>query len=548
MPSLSTRASNEYINQDELAKRIAFERTISQVNKYYGDEKEVSIKPGQLTSQLRYGFDSLFENFRNAIEQVLAEEYNGDLTNQKTYEVIKKYNQLSSYLKNIMNMKQLSDKDQEEIQIKFNELKDKLNVLKKISIDNQFLDSEDIEIMVNKINNVTTDKKQEITNIPATSAKMVKTLETKTDAESMINDSTSLLKNALANLNDPQMASSNKLKGFQDACDKVFEFFSNPNNLDPVLKYQEIKENYEPLKAISDDSTSDIKWFDENRAKIPITSQEVNENLRQTDVDITDFIDKSDDLVIESIDKIKNDEIQVIDDAFTDGKIATQQERDDEVKLITDLYDAQYYADYRAKIAKALNDYRMKVSKSDLDPIAQELTFIEKKTGTDTDLLALNEDEINDMLSELYRMNVEIDKIRKIIIDNSISYLDKQKELQASKPQVERKTKEPDKPPKKLKKTVQKVKFIPYNNVASFAQKYRDSANEYFNKTTTFKEFPKYLFTYITTPVARKTPKGTADAIANVQEKINKIKAQSVKTQWGEYSNMSLPEKEAYFT
>ena len=111
MPSLYTRANNEYINQDELAKRIAFERTISQVNKYYDDEKETSLKPAQLTSQLRYGFDSLFENFRNSIEQVLAEEYNGDLTNQKTYEVIRKYNQLSSYLKNIMNMKQLSDKD-----------------------------------------------------------------------------------------------------------------------------------------------------------------------------------------------------------------------------------------------------------------------------------------------------------------------------------------------------------------------------------------------------------------------------------------------------
>ena len=159
MPSLSTRANNEYINQDELAKRIAFERTISQVNKYYGDEKETSLKPAQLTSQLRYAFDSLFENFRNSIEQVLAEEYNGDLTNQKTYEVIRKYNQMSSYLKNIINMKQLSDKDQEEIQTKFNELKDKLNLLKKIAIDNQFLDSDDIVEMVDKINNVTTDRK-----------------------------------------------------------------------------------------------------------------------------------------------------------------------------------------------------------------------------------------------------------------------------------------------------------------------------------------------------------------------------------------------------
>ena len=109
---------------------------------------------------MRYGFDSLFENFRNSIEQVLAEEENGDLTNQKTYEVIKKYNQLSSYLKNIMNMKQLSDKDQEEIQAKFNELKDKLNLLKKIAIDNQFLDSDDIVEMVDKINNVTLIKKQ----------------------------------------------------------------------------------------------------------------------------------------------------------------------------------------------------------------------------------------------------------------------------------------------------------------------------------------------------------------------------------------------------
>ena len=307
MPSLSTRANNEYINQDELAKRIAFERTISQVNKYYGDEKEVSIKPGQLTSQLRYGFDSLFENFRNSIEQVLAEEYNGDLTNQKTYEVIKKYNQLSSYLKNIMNMKQLSDKDQEEIQAKFNELKDKLNLLKKIAIDNQFLDSDDIVEMVDKLNNVTADKKQEIKSVPATSAKMVKTLESKTDAESMINDNADLLKDVTAKLLDPQITASKKKADFNAVRDKIAQFFSDPNNLDPVLKYQDIKSNYDTLKLMSDDLSTDIKWFDENRGKIPATTQEVTENLRQTDLDLTEFVDKADELVVDSIDKIKND-------------------------------------------------------------------------------------------------------------------------------------------------------------------------------------------------------------------------------------------------
>jgi Asp-tRNA(Asn)/Glu-tRNA(Gln) amidotransferase C subunit len=141
--------------------------------------------------------------------------------------------------------KQLSDKDQEEIQAKFNELKDKLNLLKKIAIDNQFLDSDDIIDMVDKINNVTIDKKQEMKNVPATSAKMVKTLENKTDAESMINDSTALLKSVSVNLQDPQIATSKKLQDFTDELDKIAQFFSDPNNLDPVLKYQDIKENYD---------------------------------------------------------------------------------------------------------------------------------------------------------------------------------------------------------------------------------------------------------------------------------------------------------------
>ena len=548
MPSLYTRANNEYINQDELAKRIAFERTISQVNKYYGDEKEISMKPGQLTSQLRYGFDSLFENFRNAIEQVLAEEYNGDLTNQKTYEVIKKYNQLSSYLKNIMNMKQLSDKDQEEIQAKFNELKDKLNLLKKIAIDNQFLDSDDIVEMVDKINNVTADKKTEMKSVPATSTKMVKTLENKTDAESMINDNADLLKDVTAKLLDPQITASKKLADFNAERDKIAQFFSDPNNLDPVLKYQDIKENYDALKVISDDVSSDIKWFDENRAKIPTTIQDVKDNRTQMDAYITDFIDKADDRVVAAIDKIKSDEIQAFEDDYTEGNI-TEQERDDEVLDVNNKYDARYYASFRKKVADVLNNYRQKLYKSDLDPITQNLTMIENKTDTDAKLLALDEDQIIVILSELDKMNTGINKLLKTYITNASAHLDKIKELQAvaQQPQVERKQKEPDKPPKKPK-TVQKVKFIPYTNVGSFAKKYRDSANEYFNKTTNFTEFPKYLFTYITTPPQRKTPQAQAKAEADIQAKINNIKTQSVKAPWGEYLKMSPAEQEAYFT
>ena len=57
---LYARINKEYINQDELAKKIVFERTISQVNRLYKDQPEVAMKPGQLSSQLKYGFDSLF--------------------------------------------------------------------------------------------------------------------------------------------------------------------------------------------------------------------------------------------------------------------------------------------------------------------------------------------------------------------------------------------------------------------------------------------------------------------------------------------------------
>ena len=337
-------------------------------------------------------------------------------------------------------MKQLSDKDQEEIQAKFNELKDKLNLLKKIAIDNQFLDSDDIVEMVDKINNVTADKKTEMKSVPATSTKMVKTLENKTDAESMINDNADLLKDVTAKLLDPQITASKKLADFNAERDKIAQFFSDPNNLDPVLKYQEIKENYDALKVISEDVSSDIKWFDENRAKIPTTIQDVKDNQTQMDAYITDFIDKADDRVVASIDKIKNDEIQAAEDEFTEGNI-TEQERDDEVLDVNNKYDAKYYANFQKQIADVLNNYRQKVYNSDLDPITQGIDLNEKKTDTGTKLLALDEDQIIVILSELDQMNTGINNLLKKYITNTSARLDKTKELQAvaQPPQVERK-------------------------------------------------------------------------------------------------------------
>ena len=163
----------------------------------------------------------------------------------------------------------------------------------------------------------------------------------------MINDSTALLQTAFTNLQDPQLASSKKLTDFQTAHTKAAEWFSEPANLDP-LEYPLIKENYDALKVISDDVSSDIKWFDENRAKIVTTIKDVNDNLAQTDADITDFINKADARVIDSIDFLKNTQLQYIADDLAEGNIS-QQEATDGTNKINKQYDAQYYANYRKK-------------------------------------------------------------------------------------------------------------------------------------------------------------------------------------------------------
>ena len=58
---LYARANQEYVNDDEISKRIAFERTIKWVNRLYpDDQKEVSLKQQKISGQLQYGYDTLF--------------------------------------------------------------------------------------------------------------------------------------------------------------------------------------------------------------------------------------------------------------------------------------------------------------------------------------------------------------------------------------------------------------------------------------------------------------------------------------------------------
>jgi len=86
---LYARINNEYVNDDELAKSRVREFYRKQNEAMYGEEKEERTSPGGLTSNLKYGIDSLFENFRNSVEQVLSADYNGDLTLQKSMKLLR---------------------------------------------------------------------------------------------------------------------------------------------------------------------------------------------------------------------------------------------------------------------------------------------------------------------------------------------------------------------------------------------------------------------------------------------------------------------------
>ena len=121
--------NKEYVDEDELAKKIVFDRTLRFVNNLYGDEPEVSLQQDQLTPGMQYSYDTLFEDFKGAINQVLESK-----DPEKSYLVIATYNKLSSYLKNVMNMNNLSREDQAKIDKQFDSIGKKLKDLQLLLI------------------------------------------------------------------------------------------------------------------------------------------------------------------------------------------------------------------------------------------------------------------------------------------------------------------------------------------------------------------------------------------------------------------------------
>jgi hypothetical protein len=243
---LYARANREYVNDEEIAKKIAFERTLSFVNRLYPeDQKEVSLKPQKISGQLQYGYDTLFQSFRTAIESVITQDFNDQITYEKSNEVVRKFTQLSSYLKNIINLNQMSPEDEEKIKSDFDSLIPKLEQLEKIAVDNGFTDRDDIVEMVATIKNTSSTKKMQYKVSHKGTDGMIKLIKSKQEAINIL----SLASAILPPLNHVLLGSHADAVKIQN----VVDFFKNFNtNAMTESDYDTIKDNYNSLLKISD--------------------------------------------------------------------------------------------------------------------------------------------------------------------------------------------------------------------------------------------------------------------------------------------------------
>ena len=100
---------------------------------------------------MKYSFDKLFEDFRNSVEGILSADYEDNLTLTKSYELIKKYNNLSSFLNNVIKLGTITERDVVVIKEQFTSIMPLLNELRNVADSYNFLDRGEISDMVSKI-------------------------------------------------------------------------------------------------------------------------------------------------------------------------------------------------------------------------------------------------------------------------------------------------------------------------------------------------------------------------------------------------------------
>lgn len=274
---LYAKRNQAYADDEELAKKKVVDRTLLWVKTLHPDT-EVSIQPTKMSSQLKYGYDSLFEAFKSAIEQVLSASLNNELTTQKNYEIIRKYNQLSSYLKNIVAINKLTPEDEEIIKKDFDDIKPKLEELKQIAIDNDFSDVNDIIEMVNKINQASTPK-SEFIKVGSKSEGMIQKIKTKNEAVDALSKMDSIIETIDNDLNDKSKIELDEqiIDNFKISLENLKQQYESYANKDITSSdYATITNNYNNLLKLQNKINKYKSKYNDEVDKLNLSITEID--------------------------------------------------------------------------------------------------------------------------------------------------------------------------------------------------------------------------------------------------------------------------------
>ena len=386
---LSNRVNQEYINADQLINREVMNRQFALINSF----KNETSKANTIDSNIKYSFDKLFEDFRNAVEGILSADYEDNLTLTKSYELIKKYNNLSSFLNNIVKLGSITERDRIVIKDQFKTILPLLKELRNVADSYNFLDRGEISDMVSKI---------EYENyIPVSADSRGVSIKSKLAEKNELVDMVDKANVIIDNLESkPQLTPEEKQQlddltiFFADEKNDIRKAFRSSKDSKNEEYIQYIKSNFDKLKQLQETVSSKEKYIDDRFDVILKNTDIATNEYNELSNDITqDEIDEAYDRVDKLIKSNKTNEINAID------KTLPKTQKNKERKDIIDKWDKQgvLYKDeinkklkiLIPKIQNQLTDYKNNVidqNLNDIDELKQyddnELDTLAKSSAT----------------------------------------------------------------------------------------------------------------------------------------------------------------------
>ena len=374
---LSDRVNHEYINADRLINKEVINRQFAHIQSF----KEEYLKPNVVDSSMKYSFDKLFEDFRNSVEGILSADYEDNLTLTKSYELIKKYNNLSSFLNNVIKLGTITERDVVVIKEQFTSIMPLLNELRNVADSYNFLDRGEISDMVSKIENGNYSP----VSADVRGVSIQSKLTEKNDLVSIVEKANRIIEDleSKPNLSNDEIQQLDDLTiFFTDEKDDIRKAFRSGKDSNPEQYIQYIKSNFDRLNQLQQAVKSQENYVDD-RFDVLLRNENIASNdykiLKQNTTGIT--VKKISGLVDSIIQQYKDTDMN--DNDIPSKLMSADQlivsDAEDDRDLINDKWDQESIA-YKdrlkndldvllPKIEKELDEYKNNVMDNNLDDI-----------------------------------------------------------------------------------------------------------------------------------------------------------------------------------